>query len=172
MVVRPYPYIKDEVNMSHSKIAFLILNLAFLIASMAIAEEEDDARFRYFPPLSTNVKPGEIEDSDEDEIVPLERSIYRKEEEAEFDEEDFERLVEKPKIAIELFRESRQKAREIEREIAKRRRHQEHELKKFLQEIDREQKKHIVEIEREQRKILQEIEREYKKKNRKRMDTE
>jgi hypothetical protein len=150
MVVRPYPYIKDEVNMSHSKIAFLILNLAFLIASMAIAEEEDDARFRYFPPLSTNVKPGEIEDSDEDEIVPLERSIYRKEEEAE----------------------SRQKAREIEREIAKRRRHQEHELKKFLQEIDREQKKHIVEIEREQRKILQEIEREYKKKNRKRMDTE
>jgi hypothetical protein len=171
MVVRAYFYIKDEVSMSHSKIAFLILNLAFLIASMAIAEDQDDARFRYFPPLSTNVKPGEIKDSDDDEMVPLERSIYRKENEIENDDEDFERLAEKPRIAIEIFRESRQKAREIEREISKRRRQQEHDLKKFLSEIDREHKKHIVEIEREQRRILQEIEREYKK-NLKRIEAE
>jgi len=168
------------MSMSHSKIAFLILNLALIIASTAIAQDQDDARFRYFRPLSTNVKPEELKHSDQDENFAVERSIYRKEKHSkeEFDEDDeeqvndsddLEELLKEPKVAIEFFRESKRKAEQIERELRKRRHQHEQDLKKFLAEIDREHKKHIVEIEREQRRIRQEIEREYKK-NLKKMD--
>lgn len=155
--------------MSHSKIAFLILILAVCVASAAIADEPKNSRFRYLPPLSTNLKPDELKNADDQKIEAPEHAIYMREENPENENDDFRVFLDRSREAIEYFRESKQKAREIERELSKQRRHREQELKKFLAEIDREHKKHIVEIEREQRKLLQEIEREYKK-NMKKVD--
>ena len=149
--------------MSHSKIYFLILSLAFCIASTALAADSDDSKYRYLRPLSTNLKPGDVKDSDEPEIT-IARDIIREErEELDDDDHDFKVFLKHSKAGMEHLRNSKRIMEEVEREVLKKRHHEAKELKKFLAEIDRERRKHIVEIEREQRKLIQEIERQYRK---------
>ncbi|HSE42887.1 MAG TPA: hypothetical protein VLH08_19140 [Acidobacteriota bacterium] len=158
--------------MSDSKILFLVLGLIFTLTSISLAGDHDAGRYRYLSPLSTNIRPEDVQDLEKPEVKADREPINMKHE----DPEEHEEMKEdwNPEIFAQIFseaekigsqiRNSKEKGREIEREILKRRNEKERELKKLLAEIDREHRKHIVEIERQQRRIMREIEREYKKK--------
>lgn len=146
--------------MSHSRVYFLLFNLAFFITSAAVA---DDVRYRHLTPLSTNLKVEGFENSDEAEPTVRDDFISRNREIPHNFKMDQEFILELSKSAAEKLRESKWKMKEIEREVLKSRSEGERELKKILARIDREHKKYIVEMERERRKHWQEMEREYRK---------
>ncbi|MCI0413796.1 hypothetical protein L0222_13465 [bacterium] len=146
--------------MSHSRVYFLILNLAFFITSIAVA---DDVRYRYLTPLSTNLKLEDFENSEEVERIIPDDFIYRNRETPHNFKMDQEFIHKLSKSAAEKLRESKWKLKEIEREVLRNRLEGERELKKILVQIDREHRKYIVEMEREERKHREEMEREYRK---------
>jgi hypothetical protein len=158
--------------MSHSKILFLVLSLTFSLTSLSFAGDQDAGRYRYLSPLSTNIRPEDVRDSEYAELKADREPIYMRQDEAEEPEqrkeawnpEVFARIIsEAQKMGLQI-RESQKIGQEIEREILKQRNEKERELKKLLAEIDREHRKHIVEMERQQKRIMREMQREYKKK--------
>lgn len=152
--------------MSHSKVYFVILSFAFLIASTSLASDHKNSQFRYLAPLSTNLKQQQdIEDSKEPEPVIHEDDdfVSKKEIPDKNLKDNLEFVIEFSKSAADKVRESEMKMKEVEHEVMKRKLEGERELKKIMDRIDREHRKYIVEMDREQKKHREEMEKAYRK---------
>ena len=151
--------------MSHSKVYFVILSLAFLIASTSLASDRKSSQFRYLAPLSTNLKQQQdIEDVQEPEPMIHDDDFRSKKEIPDKSLKDnLEFVIEFSKSASDRVRESELKMKEVEREVMKRKLEGQRELKKIIDRIDREHRKYIVEVQREQKKHREEMERAYRK---------
>jgi hypothetical protein len=151
--------------MSHTKVYFVILGFAFLIASTSLASDHKAAQFRYLAPLSTNLKQdNDIQDSEDPEPIIHEDFMTSKKEIPDRDLKDnLEFVIEFSKSAADKVRESELKAKEIEREVMKRKLEGERAFKKMIDQIDREQRKYIVEIQKQEKKHRAEMEKAYRK---------
>jgi hypothetical protein len=154
--------------MSYSKVYFVILSFAFLIASTSLASDRKSSQFRYLAPLSTNLKQQQfIEDVQEPEPMIHDGDFISKEEIPEIPaqnlKDNLEFVIEFSQSAAHKVRETELKMKQVEREVMKRKLEGQRELKKIMKEIDREHRKYIVEVEREQRKHREEMERAYRK---------
>ena len=151
--------------MSHSKVYFVILSFAFLIASTSLASDRKSSQFRYLAPLSTNLKQQQnIEDVQELEPMIHHDNFISKQEIPDKNLKDnLEFVIEFSKSAADKVRESELKMKEVEREVMKRKLEGQRELRKIMDRIDREHRKYIVEVQREQKKHREEMERAYRK---------
>jgi hypothetical protein len=151
--------------MSYSKVYFVILSFAFLIASTSLASDRKSSQFRYLAPLSTNLKQQQnIEDVQEPEpMIQHDDFISKREIPDQNLKDNLEFVIEFSKSAAHKVRETELKMKQVEREVMKRKLEGERELKKIMKQIDREHRKYIVEVEREQRKHREEMERAYRK---------
>jgi hypothetical protein len=150
--------------MSHTKVYFVILGFAFLIASTSLASDRKAAQFRYLAPLSTNLKQdNDIQDSEDPEPIIHDNFMTKKEIPDKDLKENLEFVIEFSKSAADKVRESELKAKEIEREVMKRKLEGERAFKKMMDQIDREQRKYIVEIQRQEKKHRSEMEKAYRK---------
>jgi len=152
--------------MSHSKVYFVILSFAFLIASTLFASDHKTAQFRYLAPLSTNLKQQQDSEGSKEPEPMIHQDddfISKKEIPDKNLKDNLEFVIQFSKSAADKVRETELKMKEVEREVEKRKLEGERELKKVMNQIDREHRKYIVEIEREQKKHREEMERAYRK---------